>query len=212
MTSREANPPRLAIWCLRHLCPGTHNEALTGDLIERLEEGASRSWFWRQVFVACTTGVWNEIRCRWVFLCYAAAGTVAVCLAPVHGPTRVPMWLHWSDLPWPLSQFVFELSSPVILTLAGLCVLAGGLAIEQSFRLAYLLRTWIINFALIAIGHYSIDAFPWLLRPIPGDPYHKVLVIPPAAQVLLLFSAFLVAAWLGCPMTKRADGAQGLTA
>ncbi len=53
-----------------------------------------------------------------------------------------------------------------------------------------------INLVLIALGHYSIDFLPWLLRPGPGEPYHKMLIIPWGFQILF-FSTFLVAAWLG---------------
>ena len=116
MTSNQSNPPKLALWWLRHACPGEHIEALTGDLIERFREGSTRLWFWRQVLIAFTTSVLGEIRRRWTFFCYAAAGTVAMCIAPVHPVTRISVWLHWSDLPWPLSQFVFELNIPALVT------------------------------------------------------------------------------------------------
>jgi hypothetical protein len=33
MTNGKTNPPKRAIWFLRHACPGD-NEALAGDLIE----------------------------------------------------------------------------------------------------------------------------------------------------------------------------------
>ena len=131
-----------------------------------------------------------------------------MCHAHKYGPTPVSIRLHWSDLPWPLSQFVFELSTPAIVTLATLCVLAAGLAIQRSFRWGYLCRTWMINLALIATMHYSTDWFPWLLRPIPGDPYHKVLIVPEAIQVLSLIATFIIAAWPGFPMLTDRHGAE----
>lgn len=152
--------------------------------------------------IACAWAVFSEMRRRLPLFFYAVAGTVAACLTPIHTPTRFSIWLHWSDLPWPLSQFVFELSTPVILTLASLCVLAAGLAIQRSFRWGYLCRTWMINLTLISIMHFSIDWFPWLLRPIPGDPYHKVLIVPETLQVISLLATFILAAWPGFPMLK----------
>jgi hypothetical protein len=140
-----------------------------------------------------------SIRRRWPLVCYAIAGAIAMGFSP-YPFIPVSALLHWSDLPWPLSQMVFELSGPAIVTLASVSVLGIGLATANSFHWTSLLRTWIINFALIAFGHYSLDMFPWLLRSVPGDPYSKVLIVPGAVQVMLLFSAFLVAAWLGCPM------------
>jgi hypothetical protein len=63
----------------------------------------------------------------------------------------------------------------------------------------------VINLALITLGHYSLYYFPWLLRPAPGDPHHRFLIIPEVALVLLFFSTFLVAAWLGCLSRRHAD-------
>lgn len=213
MTRKELSPPRLALWWLRHMCLDDNNEALTGDLIERFQEGRTRGWFWRQVFIVWTYKVWGAIWRRWSFFFYAAAGAVAMSLFSYdHTLGKVSAWLDWSELPWPWSQIAFELSSPAIVTLATLPILALGLVIEHSFRWAYIFRTWFINFLLIALDHYSIDLFPGLLRSIPGDPYHKILVIPGVVQVLLLASTFLVAAWLGCPMTGRVDRSEKLTA
>jgi hypothetical protein len=213
MTSKKSDPPSLALWILRHTSPGDHNEALTGDLIERLREGQPRSWLWRQVFFASAVGVFEAIRRRWSFFCYAIAGTAAMCVFSDNQALRQVSWsLHWSNLPWPLSQFVFELSSPAIVALTSLWVLAIGLLIERSFRWVYLLRTGIINLVLIAIGHYSIDLFPWLLRPVPGYPYLKALIVPGVVQVLLLASAFLIAAWLGCPLVDHVHKSERRTA
>lgn len=205
MTRGKSNPPRLALWLLRHRSPDDHDEALTGDLVERFREGQSRSWLWRQVFFACAYSVFGAIRLRWSFFCYAIAGTAAMnTFSPHHSLGLVSEWLHWSDLPWPWSQLIFELSSPAIVALASLSILAIGLRIAHSLHWLYLLRTWIASFVLIAISQYSIDMFPWLLRSIPGDPYHKVLIVPQVVQVLFLASTFLVAAWLGCPIVKPA--------
>jgi hypothetical protein len=207
MKPASTMPPSVALWLLRYICRGQSNEALAGDLIERFREGTNRSWFWRQVVIACAWTFFSEMRRRWPLFCYAVVGTVAACLTPIYAPTRVSIWLHWSDLPWPLSQFVFELSTPVILTLASLCVLATGLAVQRTFRPGYLCRTWMISLILIAIMHFSVDLFPWLLRPIPGDPYHKVLIVPETLQVISLLATFILAAWPGFPMWKdRRDG------
>ena len=196
MSNGKTNPPKRAIWFLRHACPGD-NEALAGDLIERFREGQTRRWFWRQVFIAFILSVLGEIRRHWPHFCYATVGTVVTwCFWDAHALWSVP-GQHWSDLPWPWSQLAFELSRPALLALAALSILAAGLAIEQSFRWVSLLRTAMINLTLITLGHYSIDFLPWLLRPVPGDPYHKFLIIPVVAQVVLSFSTFLLAAWLG---------------
>jgi hypothetical protein len=212
MTARNPNPPGLAVWWLRATLRGRYNEALTGDLIERFREGETCGWFWRQVLIASGISALREIGRRWTFFCYAAAGTVAICSPPMYAGIQVPTLLGWSRLPWPLSQVVFELSTNLMVASISLCVLAAGLAVERSFRWISLSRTWIINLTLLVFGHYAVDLFPWLLRAVPGDPYHhKVLIIPGNLQVLLVASNFLVAAWLGCPLIERAGRPHRLT-
>jgi hypothetical protein len=205
MNNGKTNPPKRAIWFLRHACPGD-NEALTGDLIERFREGQTRGWFWRQVLVVFIVSVLGEISRHWPHFCYAIVGTVVTWFfwdAPALRP--VPRWLHWRDLPWPWSQLAFELSRPALLALAALSILAAGLVIERSFRWVSLLRTGVLSLVLITLGHYSIDLFPWLLRPVPGDQNHKYLIIPAIVQMILSFFKFLVAAWLGCASPRYAD-------
>jgi hypothetical protein len=196
---RKQIPPSLGLWLLRHGSGGKHREALAGDLVERFREGQTQGWFWRQVLIACTVSALSAIRRRWPLVCYAIAGAIAMGFSP-HPLISVSALLHWSDLPWPLSQIVFELSAPAVITLASLSVLGIVLATANSFHWKSLLRTWIANFALIAFGHYSLDMFPWLLRSVPGEPYRKVVIVPGAVQLILLVAAFLAAAWLGCPM------------
>ena len=125
MTGKKSNPPRLAIWWLRHACPGSDNDALTGDLVERFREGQTRGWFWRQVLIASAVGVLGEIRRHWPHFCYAIAGVMTFLFWDAHALRHLPGWLHWGDLPWPLSQLVFELSRPALLAVAALSVLAA---------------------------------------------------------------------------------------
>ena len=199
MTGDKSQPPRLAIWCLRHACPGRRNDPLTGDLIEQFRDGRTHGWFWRQVFIAVTISILREIWRHWPHFSYAIVGTALTWFfwdAPAL--RRVPAWLHWNDLPWPWSQVALELSRPALLATAALFILAAGLVIERSFRWVSLLRTGVLNLALITFGHYSLDLFPWLLRPVPGHPNYRPLVIPFELVLLLSFLTFLVAAWLGC--------------
>jgi len=207
MTDRQPSPPGLALWLLRHAYQGDHKEALAGDLVERFCAGETRAWLWRQVFLACVVSALGSVRRRWPLFCYAIAGTVAVGFDyPFYSyldPLRAS--LHWSDLPWPLSQFVLELGIPALVSFLTLFVLAIGLMIAGSFRWSSLLRTWMANLILIAIDYFLADLFPSLLLSIPGDPYHKVLIIPPTVQILLLALTFLVAGWLGCPILARSE-------
>jgi len=113
MSSDKSQPPRLAIWCLRHAAPGRHNDALTGDLIEQFRDGRTHGWFWRQVFIAVTISILREIWSHWPHFGYAIVGTALSWFfwdAPAL--RRVPAWLHWNELPWPWSQIALELSRP----------------------------------------------------------------------------------------------------
>lgn len=212
MTNKGSNPPRLALWLLRHTSTVERYEALTGDIIERFLEGQSRRWLWRQVLVASTLGAVEAIRRRWYLFAYAISGTVAQCLLFSSVPGRGFMLPGWSGLPWPLSQFEAELGMPVIATSTGLLVLSMGLLIERSFRWASLIRTFVFSLVVITGGFYSVDLFPWLLRPVPGDPYHKALIVPVSAVVILLGLAYFVAAWLGCTPTEQSYDRESRTA
>ena len=200
MNRANSNPPKSAIWFLRHACPGDY-EALEGDLIERLREGQPRGWFWRQVLIVFMVSVLREIPRHWPHFCYAIAGTLlGLFFWDAPALRQVPDWLHWRDIPWPWSQIAFENSRPALLALAALPILAVGLMIERSFRWAGLLRTAVLNLALITFGHYSHDLFPWLLRTVPGDPYYrKFLILPAVVWITLFFLSFLVTAWVFCP-------------
>lgn len=206
MSGENSNPPRLALWWLRHACPASDKDALTGDLIERFREGQTRGWFWRQVFVAFLVGVAGEIRRHWPHFCYAIAGTLMILVfAGAPGIRDLPRWLRWYDLPWPWDQAVAELSGSFLGVLAALSVLAAGLVIERSFRWVSLVRTAVISLTLITFGHYSLDLCPWLLRPAPGDQTHKFLIIPVTVVIGFCFSSFLAAAWLGCRSWSRRE-------
>jgi hypothetical protein len=214
MSGKKSNPPRLAVWWLGHACPGSDNDALTGDLIEQFHEGKTRGWFWRQVLIAFVVGILGEMRLHWPHFCYAIAGSSAMVLS---GLTAMPailrgagFWFHWWTLPWPFSQLVLELSPTALLALAALPVLAAGLAINRRFTPVSLLRTGVISMALITLGHFSVDLLPWLSRPVPGDPHSRFLIISGGVQVALYFSTFLTAAWLGCISPRRTDECERL--
>lgn len=208
MSRGELNPPRSAIWLLQHLCTGSHNQALTGDLVEKLRGGRSRGWFWKEVLIAIAVGVLGEVQRHWPHFTYAIAGTTIAALLwkTVEG---VPAVLHWWALPWPFSQLAFEWSRGALLALAALPVLATGLVIDRSFRWVGLFRTAVINLALFTLGHYLLgflDTFPWLRRPVPGNPYlWTIPIMPPPFLELLFFSSFLVSAWLGCPSARHTN-------
>lgn len=202
MSDRKSDPPGKAIWFLQNACPGD-NEALTGDLVEKFRQGQTRGWFWKQVLIVFPIGIVSQALRRWPYFAYAFAGTVMPIFVG-NAFKGLPGALQWWAVPWPLSQVVLELSRPGLLALAALTVLALGLAAKREFRPVALFRTGAISLTLITIAKYLLDIFlPWVSRPIAGDPYHRALIFPPLLQVLLFFSGFLVAAFLGCRSSHR---------
>src|SRR5258708_30185663 len=103
MRRGESNPPKAAIWLLRHARPGSHNQALTGDLVEKFREGRSHGWFWRQVLIAIAAGVLGEVRRHWPYFCYAVAGAVMPAFL-WKGVEEAPVLFHLPALPCPSSH------------------------------------------------------------------------------------------------------------
>jgi hypothetical protein len=208
MNGKKYEPPKWALWLLMHACPGDNNGALAGDLVERFREGQTYRWLWMQVLIAFAAGVLGWVRRHWPHFSYAIAGTLLfLYFEDARALQYATRLFHWRALPWPWSQIGSELSHPALLGFSALPVLAAGLVMEGSFRWIYLLRTAAINLTLIGFGHFSPDICPWLLRPAPGyNPYHmKMFIIPFAFQWLLLFSNFLISAWLGCLSLRPAE-------
>ena len=203
MSGKKSDPPKAAIWLLRHACPGSDNDALTGDIIERFHEGQTLGWLWRQVLNAFAVGVVCEIQRHWPNFFYAIAGT-AMPMILWNAVNGVPGVFHWWALPWPWSQLALEFSRPAILALAALPALAVGLVIDRSFRSISLLRTGVITLALLTVDYYlSALLHPWLTRPVAGDPYHRFLIVPWVLRMLWVFIIFLASGWVGCRPSRH---------
>jgi hypothetical protein len=66
----ERNPPKLALWLLKHCGASYHSDSLAGDLIEQYGEGRSSAWCWRQVVVAIVAAQGRSIRSMpWTAAC-----------------------------------------------------------------------------------------------------------------------------------------------
>jgi hypothetical protein len=186
MSGKKSDPPKRAIWLLRHLGSASRSEALTGDLVERFREGKSSGWFWKQAFIAITVGVLSEIRRHWPQVCYAIAGTLMISFGllgrVLDEALAIVPW--WSVLPWPWSMLVSSLIFPAVHTLAALPVLSAALLMKGAFRWVSLLRTSIINLTLLTI---VVD----LLGLIGPHNMPAIFGIP------LFFSIFVASAWLG---------------
>ena len=60
MTQRQ--PPRLAVWMLKHFGSGPDNDALLGDLAEQYAEKNSAWWYWRQTLGGIVVTTFKDIR------------------------------------------------------------------------------------------------------------------------------------------------------
>src|SRR5262245_59942774 len=60
MTQRQ--PPRLAVWMLKHFGSGPDNDALFGDLAEQYAEKNSAWWYWRQTLGGIVATTFKDIR------------------------------------------------------------------------------------------------------------------------------------------------------
>lgn len=60
MTYRE--PPRIAVWILKHLGRSPANDAILGDMQERYQQGKTAAWYWRQTFIALMTSRFRVIQ------------------------------------------------------------------------------------------------------------------------------------------------------
>ena len=146
MTENRNDPPRLAIWLLKHACPVRENEALTGDVVERFCEGRSAAWVWKQALIATAIGIPTQIRRNWPLISYVAiAGTAMLLVIPGNAMSKAQAIAHWWILPFPLSMWVWFLSPGALLAFAGLPALAVALLVKGSFRWSGLVRTWLFG-------------------------------------------------------------------
>jgi len=58
MTQKQ--PPKLAVWMLRHFGSGSDNNALLGDLAEQYGEKNSALWYWRQTLGGIVVSFFKE--------------------------------------------------------------------------------------------------------------------------------------------------------
>ena len=183
----KSNPPKLGLWMLQHVCPGS-NEELIGDLLETYAEGRSKAWFWRQVLIAIAVGT---LRLR-PHLVYAITGTIMLAaigrtLSQSH--LMMQLWVWSRGLQSPLQHVVFICQS----TLLGLLVLplwAGVLRLNHTFGWLCFMRTGAISIPLFLIG--DLLTFVWS-HPAMTGPQAWMLAAFGLSRVFLtlLLSAFV---------------------
>ena len=154
----KAEPGRsvaVAIWLLQHLGGKASEDALIGDLLERMAEGQTAGWLWREVLMALVVGVWKEMLAQWQTIGLVAIGT-SITLWCGNAPWR-RQWVDfvWSSVAehhprWALftgHAFAIEATYGTALAMLGLLVIftsrrmpAWGW-IVQAIPISYLLLT-----------------------------------------------------------------------
>lgn len=188
MNSERSQPPHLAFFLLRHLCPKENREVLIGDLLESFREGQSDGWFWRQVLIAILAGASKRLRLHWPQVCFAVAGTLVIQRESwiFRMPTIERLWERGISLQWPLST-AYDLGfTAVLATLMLLPLLAILLLLGQTFSWHSLLRTLSITFPLLVASNV-VGLFLWG----PQQTFR-------ALSILIPFFMLLVSASVGC--------------
>ncbi len=208
MNRKSAVPPRLAQWLLSVACPRGQADPLAGDILERLHAGQTGLWFWRQVLFAGALRLRRAAHSHWPQLVFAAVGLFLPLFRFSAARLYLPTALQWWTMPWPWSQLLFELTGPALFAVGALPILGLGLRIQGRFHWASLFRTGAINLTLVLLWLLTTNAaMPYLMRPVLGRPYGRSLTVVDmpllqlglhAVIVLVPFSLFLLAAWLGC--------------
>jgi hypothetical protein len=208
MNNARQQPPALAFFLLRHLCPKDNREVLIGDLLEGFRGGRSDSWFWRQVLVALLVGGSKELRLHWPQICFAVIGTLVIPLESwlMRMPTIERLWARGISLQLPLStayDFGFQAALAALMLQPFLAVL---LFLGRAFNWASLLRTFSISFLLV--GALRVVAFAFVPAPSSGyrPPPHtfETFLIDLIQRwhwhpfMLVLFFILLISAWSGC--------------
>jgi len=197
---KASRPPALATWLLEHLLPQGKNEALAGDLLEKFGQQGSATWYWRQVLAAVMVGLLQQVRVRWIAICWAVVYSSAV---PWRHIWITPQFQFLFTFPigllWPyslISQVVlFTLLETVLLVIA----LGLYLATVRHFNARRFLLALLVALPVLALGVFGSMLLSFAL---PQAVYVNLGFI---IVRLPLFLGLLVSIWIVAPSVARAD-------
>lgn len=198
MNTKQSEPPGLALWFLRYLCPRRNREVLTGDLLERFREGRSNRWFWRQVIVAVLVGASSQCRLLWTEVWFAAAGTVLIWstpwgrIFPIAAITNPSM--NWR------ARFLWIIGLEITTALMVLPLFALLFRRRRTFGWSNLRRAFVISAMLFAAG--DLPEIWWdVSHPISRS--QAAWVVP--VMVAWLFAALIISARVARRLPSSGD-------
>lgn len=196
---KPSRPPALATWLLEHLLPQGKNEALAGDLLEKFGQQGSATWYWRQVLAAVMVGLLQEVRVRWIAICWAVVYSSAIpWLLHIWVAPQLRGFLFYFSmgLPWAFSLIgtvvTFTLFNTVLLVIA----LGLYLATVRHFNARRFLQALLVALPVLALGITGM--FFSFALPLPAFVNSLIVRLP-------LFLGLLVSIWIVTPSVTRAD-------
>jgi hypothetical protein len=125
---KQISPVALATWMLEHLPMGSHDESLSGDLLEEFQSGRSVGWYWRQAFTAIAVTLSSKARVYVLPLVFSAGWSIlypAVWLSVMRSQLAQSTWGLMVAHDWPYStalQFVSVVSPAALFVWVGFFV------------------------------------------------------------------------------------------
>jgi len=152
---------------LRHFGCSSRNDSIIGDLVEQYQQGRSRVWYWRQVFIAILVSFVTEIRLHKLL---AVRALVIGNVFKISSLYFVPIaWGWWIRNPWesPNRFIVLGIITAVLCACSARLVARLHRPYERAMVLLFFLSELSALFAIL--GHlrapfFWIDAFPGLLN------------------------------------------------
>lgn len=176
---------------IRRFGPKHNQEALVGDLLERLAEGRTANWFWREILGALTAALFMRLKGGCSEMAFALAGT-GVFVVFERTIVRIsldnPLFGLGVGLPWPLSSiydFSFRAAWVMLVLVPEFTVV---LAFKKALTRTNVSRAILISLPLIMLG--ELVAFLWLTN-LPYS-FRWLYAVPNAGA---FFSAFLISLW-----------------
>ncbi len=160
--------PSVSIWFLRHFGCSTKNESIIGDLVEQYQQGRSRVWYWRQVFIAILVSFVTEIRLNKLLAVRALLiGNVLKISSLYFLPIAWGWWI--GPHPWESPNRFIVLGAVTIVLCASSARLVAWLHRPHERAMVLLLFLWELSALFALPGHlrapfFWIDAFPSILN------------------------------------------------